>query len=696
MTVGLPGAGIGGLFYLASALWMPVHSVLRRVRGGLTLTERRPDTGGVVARQFGIAIAIIAALWTTGWLIGVVVIAHPKSLGALGPAVASKGIPNVLGMAALYVSIATLATALGSVQVARLLVSPRFSWRRQAAAAAAGSLVILFAPRVLAQDSAKSISGGHLAAGESAYAAGDAATAQREYALVLADNPRSGRALFRLGQLSRNDSRRAEDYFRRYLKLEPADAWGHMALGDALARNGSYRDAIAEYDRALAIVPDDRDANVGRARILIRAGRTDEAIASLVKWTANHSDDPEALRLLGDQRRRAGHFRAAATAYQRSMSAGERDAAGTARLRAVRSSAAPSVGVSTSGSTDSDQNRSLRAMALAGATIADGVRAEVYAGRKRITGFSEVTVTDGGAALTVRPNAAWQLETAVGAMHPVEASSVSIAADQMQPPISGPRLSAMVPGGGNGRGRGRGSGGGSDTSNVGQLPPGTIVNPNLVRNVTYLVGSARARWRQPGGLGLVDFRATRSALDANTVLLINRVVRSELAGRADIPLTSRLRARTGARVARYDAVDETNNRTAILAGLAYSATRTIEVSTIVQRLAFSHSTTSGYFAPRLAQLAEAGWYAEFENESGTVLALDGGGGVQRQAGFGEETGQWKPAFRLYALLTIPLGTSGNELRVDVDSYDSRLGSEAATSSSWRYASASASIRFALR
>jgi tetratricopeptide (TPR) repeat protein len=694
MTVGLPGSGIGGLFYLASALWMPIHALVRRARGALTLTQRQSVSSGIIARQFAIAVTIIAAVWATGWLIGVAVVAHPESVGTLGPVVAAKGIPNVLGVAALYISLGTLATALASVQVARLVVSPRFSWRRQVARAAAGSLLILFAPRALAQDSAKSVSGGHLTAADSAFAAGDAATAQREYALVLAGNPQSSRALFRLGQLSRNDSRRAEDFFRRYVKLEPRDAWGHMALGDALARIGSYREALGEYDRAIAIVPDDRDANIGRARVLVRAGRTDDAISSLEKWTASHTDDPEALRLLGDQRRRAGHLRGAASAYERSISAGDTDG-GALRLRAVRSSSAPSVGVATSGSTDSEKNRSLKAVAQAGATVADGVRAELFAGRKRITGFTEVTITDGGAGVIVRPNAAWQLETVLGAMHPVEASSVSIAADQMQPTRSGHLFTAMVPGG-NGRGRGRGSGNGGDTTSVAQPPPGTIVNPELVRNVTYFVGSARARWRQPGGLGLIDLRATRSALDANSVLLINRVVRSELATRADLPITARLRARTGARVARYDAVEETNNRTALLAGLAYSATSTIEVSTVVQRLAFSHSTTSGYFAPRLAQLAEAGWYAEFESEKGTVLAFDGGGGIQRQAAFGEELGKWKPAFRLYGLLTIPLGVPGSELRLDVDSYDSRLGNEAATSSSWRYASASASIRFALR
>jgi tetratricopeptide (TPR) repeat protein len=665
MMVGLPGSGIGGLFYLGSALWMPAHSLIRRMRGARVTHENSPRDGRIVARQFGIAVLIIAALWMTGWLIGVVVISQPNSLGSLGPAVASRGMPNALRAAAFYVSLTTLVVALLSVEIARLVVRPRPSLRRQAAAAAAGSLIILFAPRVLAQESPTAASDGHLAAAEAAYSAGDTANARREYLLVLAGDADNGRALFRLGLLSRNDPHRAEEYFRSYISVEPTDAWGYVALGDALARERRYHDALSQYDRARAIAPSERDVHVGRARILVLAGRTDDALSVLSKWTADHPDDTDALRLLRDQRRRA------------------------------RPLGVPTISMATSGSTDSDGNHSFRAGSSAAARIADVARAELYAGRKRTTGFSEVTITDAGAALTVKPNAAWQLETSIGAVHPVEEATVFAAADRLVPSLARP-LMTTVPGTGNGRGRGRGSGGGGDTATVPQPPPGTIVNPDPLRNITYVVGGARARWRQPGGLGLVDVRASRTALDANTLLLINRVTRSEVAARADIPFTSRLRARTGARVGHYDATDETNNRTSLLGGLAYSATRAIEVSAIFQRLAFDHSTASGYFAPRLAQLAEAGWYAEFETERGTVLTLDGGGGMQRQAGFGEAVGEWKPAFRLYALFTVPIAKPGSEVRIEFDSYDSRLGSEAATSSSWRSASVSAAVRFALR
>ena len=65
MTVGLPGVGIGGIFYLVSALLMPVRELGRAMR-------RDPGARhwGLVSRQTSIALGILAALWLTGWLVG--------------------------------------------------------------------------------------------------------------------------------------------------------------------------------------------------------------------------------------------------------------------------------------------------------------------------------------------------------------------------------------------------------------------------------------------------------------------------------------------------------------------------------------------------------------------------------------------------------------------------------------------------
>ena len=64
MNVGLPGVGLGGMFYLLSALLMPLHALAQRVRGA---TSKRAS---FVLRQVALAVGIAGALWLTGWLLG--------------------------------------------------------------------------------------------------------------------------------------------------------------------------------------------------------------------------------------------------------------------------------------------------------------------------------------------------------------------------------------------------------------------------------------------------------------------------------------------------------------------------------------------------------------------------------------------------------------------------------------------------
>ena len=59
-NAGLPGTGIGGLFYLLLALAMPFVEVVRSVRG-----RRGPSRWRLVLTQFAQACAILAALVAT-------------------------------------------------------------------------------------------------------------------------------------------------------------------------------------------------------------------------------------------------------------------------------------------------------------------------------------------------------------------------------------------------------------------------------------------------------------------------------------------------------------------------------------------------------------------------------------------------------------------------------------------------------
>jgi hypothetical protein len=117
MIVGLPGVGIGGVFYLISALLMPVHELLRRARG-----ESTAPRWGVIAAQWSTAVAILMALWATGWALGFVL---PDAPPAATSGVTQTATRNAIGMGALALSLATLGVVLLSVHIARLIVRPR-------------------------------------------------------------------------------------------------------------------------------------------------------------------------------------------------------------------------------------------------------------------------------------------------------------------------------------------------------------------------------------------------------------------------------------------------------------------------------------------------------------------------------------------------------------------------------------------
>lgn len=628
MTVGLPGSGIGGVFYLLSALAMPFDAAARVAASRLGIRpplDRQPQWN-LVWRQFAIAVGIIAGLWTAGWALAGLLVSHPSALGQAETTAIGRKLPNILRAGAILVSLGTLAGVLITVQIARLVVTSgekrRIAEGSSTLKIAASLLFLILVPRAAAQtaDSAKLAVVSHLQLADRAFDDEDTATARREYQAALAENPGASKALYRLGLLSRRNLPLAEKYFRRYAGDEPGDAWGWIALGDVLAAQKKYRAAIDAYDHAQAIAPAEREVVNGRARIQAAAGRV-----------------------------------------------------------------APAVELITSGSRDSEENQSMRVGGTASIQAGDRTRLNLSGGKRWLSGFSDVTVEDGSIGLASRPLPAFRLEIGGGVARP---HSTITATDTI--PGSGPGTQVCTT-----TGSGRGNGKNRTTTCTAVPPPGTIIQTQSESSASVFVGSVRGVLKKPGARSLLDLRATRSLLDATPVLVINRVVRSEFAGRADVEMIPRLKLRLGGRAGSYNATGDDNTRVSLLGGLAYAATNAVEVSGVFQRLSFSHATTSGYFAPQVAQLAELGSYAEFESDNGTVLALDLGAGAQRLQEFTKVMGDWEPSYRLFASLDVPF-RPGSAMHLELDSYDSRLGSDAPSStSSWRSISLSASLRLAL-
>jgi len=119
MNPGLPGTGIGGLFYVVVALLMPICELRRRLQSGA------PVRGALVARQFVIALGVVSAMTGAFWGLDSVfmldaVAAHVASIEAT-----SWSIP--LRVSALMATSGVLLGVLGSVQVARLILRLRGS-----------------------------------------------------------------------------------------------------------------------------------------------------------------------------------------------------------------------------------------------------------------------------------------------------------------------------------------------------------------------------------------------------------------------------------------------------------------------------------------------------------------------------------------------------------------------------------------
>ena len=304
MTVGLPGTGIGGIFYLASALVMPFREVYRRLRG------RPAGDWRVVTGQLAITGGVLGGMWVTGRLLGLA-LAAARPIGTAGRALPPG---NVLRFVSIALAFGTLAAVLAAVELLRLWVhrgkrparrvrqetslsherSIVQQWRRVASLVV---LAVIAAPVSLAQSPRRPPVPVHLARADSAWAARAEIVAAREYAAVLAADPENSHATYRLAQLTRDDLA-ALRLFQRYVELEPEDPWGYMAVGEALARAGRYGDALRSYDDALRLAPGEPEAIAGRAKVFPRARAAAPAVTPLVSGSRD-SDGNTTFRVGG-------------------------------------------------------------------------------------------------------------------------------------------------------------------------------------------------------------------------------------------------------------------------------------------------------------------------------------------------------------------------------------------------------------
>jgi hypothetical protein len=121
MNVGLPGTGIGGVFYLLSALWMPFHELYQTVR-----RRSRPQRMRLIFVQLSIALGIIAGIWLTGWLLGELMMMRGWLAFKQGTtATATSALPNVIRVTIIFLTIGLLVVVVSGVHILKLIMRYR-------------------------------------------------------------------------------------------------------------------------------------------------------------------------------------------------------------------------------------------------------------------------------------------------------------------------------------------------------------------------------------------------------------------------------------------------------------------------------------------------------------------------------------------------------------------------------------------
>jgi Flp pilus assembly protein TadD len=144
----------------------------------------------------------------------------------------------------------------------------------------------------------------HLSAGLILERQKDFAAAEAEYKQALVLDPRSSDAAIGLTNLYMKSGRlnEAEPLLRRLAAERPDDAGLHLQLGRVLAAEDDKTkkdEAVAEFQAALKLSPNDIPAQRELADLLAAAGKNDQAEAAYRPLVAAQPNDPELRRALG-------------------------------------------------------------------------------------------------------------------------------------------------------------------------------------------------------------------------------------------------------------------------------------------------------------------------------------------------------------------------------------------------------------
>jgi tetratricopeptide (TPR) repeat protein len=108
-------------------------------------------------------------------------------------------------------------------------------------------------------------------------------------------------------------------HYEQAARLAPNDPQIANNQGNVLRQLGRFDEALRSYDRALLLAPTMADTLLNRALLLEDMGRVQEARAGFEAMARSHPDDVRAWAGLGALEKAAGNLAAAATAYDRAL-----------------------------------------------------------------------------------------------------------------------------------------------------------------------------------------------------------------------------------------------------------------------------------------------------------------------------------------------------------------------------------------
>jgi energy-coupling factor transporter transmembrane protein EcfT len=127
MIAGLPGTGIGGLFYMLLALWMPANEVINILRG-----RANPKNTQLVKNHLFLTSCIVIAVIATGWLAGLLAVMILFGIPSAGITGANRvPIENFLHIAPIILTSLTLLAVYLAMQSLRfaIRVHKSMSWK---------------------------------------------------------------------------------------------------------------------------------------------------------------------------------------------------------------------------------------------------------------------------------------------------------------------------------------------------------------------------------------------------------------------------------------------------------------------------------------------------------------------------------------------------------------------------------------